>query len=965
MRVTIDLMKKSTQIIDLSNVINPRVGDDDLQLPLHIGYGDNLFDMRGKDVEFLSNDPNKKNIYIAGTCNTNTPGDNLYMGDLTFRFPAGTFKADGTYDPDKTMFRIVDKETQKVISSVNVKITVMKNNIEFDFGPDKSSYDSRAETMLQDFHDKGQAMLDEIKDLNNQAKSNVSGDTATTAKEAKKQADQNAGDISDLKGEVAGARGRFANMAGREDAQDAAINQKESIVNANANYISLKQKDAQQDSAIAQKAGKYELEDKLAQMNLQPESFANEAALKDKYPNGKVGLMVTVDNGHKWIWFNNTWNDCGIYQAAGPSPQNFWATYHFAIIKLLDITKRNLITYDNLAVNAYLNSDTGEYMTNVDGYEATDYIAVKPNTAYHLHAGWIAPDKAPDKSSHVVTYYNQNFEYLHKFATDSFNFTTPNEACYLKVAFPAKEVGTLSLQMGTQYDWTKNPPELQIKPEAIGNIESSSANLIDVTMPFSLGYGIDDSGNYVETNGQSTYDFINLKGAKYLSFSTSPARIAFYNKDYGCLKIIDYPSNGTIVPANAVYIRVQYNNEQMEQQSDNGNFLQISPTAFLKEPSNGREVLKNVLVEDYHQPKVHLSDALNQWLLGRKCPIGFLGDSTTEGDNTSAWTDANQHIKQDQAAGGIGKVNYVNTTSYSYLTQQLLRQRTGNDAPEIYNMGWSGTSMFWMIQHFDEVFNNAYSDVRMIGIEYGINDRNDYGNRDVLAQTYRYDLIRLIQMLYDRGIQPFIITSQAIWNHQADGARDVLNTATLTTLINRIKKEVAREYHLELIDMQEVGDLIAKYSSVGWNSFNNGILHFKDLGHQAEARYIYGKLTDELETVESGSILSYLSQRVLSEVVYGDNLQTADNDFKYTVNLNTSGKQLLQQFSVMNPHPQALQLTACCSTPGGQIVEVDGTTYQITSNEQVITKLESGPHIIRVFNDATKTTTNWLGFKLK
>ena len=317
MRVTIDLMKKSTQIIDLSNVINPRVGDDDLQLPLHIGYGDNLFDMRGKDVEFLSNDPNKKNIYIAGTCNTNTPGDNLYMGDLTFRFPAGTFKADGTYDPDKTMFRIVDKDTQKVISSVNVKITVMKNNIEFDFDPDKSSYDSRLETMLHDFHDKGQAMLDEIKGLNNQAKSNVSGDTATTAKEAKKQADQNAGDISDLKGEVAGARGRFANMAGREDAQDAAIIQKESIANANANYAALQQKNAQQDMAIANKAGKTELENKLAQMNLQPEAFENEAALKAKYPNGKSGIMVTIDTGHNWVWANNVWKDCGIYQAAG------------------------------------------------------------------------------------------------------------------------------------------------------------------------------------------------------------------------------------------------------------------------------------------------------------------------------------------------------------------------------------------------------------------------------------------------------------------------------------------------------------------------------------------------------------------------------------------------------------------------------------------------------------------------
>lgn len=316
MRVTIDLMKKSTQIIDLSNVINPRVGDDDLLLPLHIVYDDNQTDMRGKDVEFLSNDTNKKRIYVAGTCNTNTPGDNLYMGNLTFRFPAGTFKADGTYDPDKTMFRIVDKETQKVISSVNVKITVMKNNIEFDFDPDKTSYNSRLENMLHDFHDKGQAMLDEIKNLSNQAKSNVSGDTATTANEAKKQADQNAGDINDMQGEIAGARGRFANMADREDAQDAAINRKENIANANANYAALKQKDAQQDAVLAQKAGKFELEDKLAQMNLQPEMYADLNAVNAAYPNGTTKFVAT-DDGYLALYRNGQWIKGPVFQAAG------------------------------------------------------------------------------------------------------------------------------------------------------------------------------------------------------------------------------------------------------------------------------------------------------------------------------------------------------------------------------------------------------------------------------------------------------------------------------------------------------------------------------------------------------------------------------------------------------------------------------------------------------------------------
>lgn len=56
---------------------------------------------------------------------------------------------------------------------------------------------------------------------------------------------------------------------------------------------------------------------KLAQMSLIPETFENADAIKETYPNGKTGIMVAVDTGHKWIWFNNQWNDCGAYQSAG------------------------------------------------------------------------------------------------------------------------------------------------------------------------------------------------------------------------------------------------------------------------------------------------------------------------------------------------------------------------------------------------------------------------------------------------------------------------------------------------------------------------------------------------------------------------------------------------------------------------------------------------------------------------
>lgn len=59
------------------------------------------------------------------------------------------------------------------------------------------------------------------------------------------------------------------------------------------------------------------IDNKLAQISSVPETFTNLAALKNAYPNGRTGIFVTADTGHKYIWTNNTWTDAGIYQSAG------------------------------------------------------------------------------------------------------------------------------------------------------------------------------------------------------------------------------------------------------------------------------------------------------------------------------------------------------------------------------------------------------------------------------------------------------------------------------------------------------------------------------------------------------------------------------------------------------------------------------------------------------------------------
>ncbi|MDM7654264.1 BppU family phage baseplate upper protein, partial [Lactococcus cremoris] len=59
------------------------------------------------------------------------------------------------------------------------------------------------------------------------------------------------------------------------------------------------------------------INEKLAAMRLNPEAFANEAALRAKYPQGNDQLNVTTDNGHLWIWIDGNFKDCGQFQTAG------------------------------------------------------------------------------------------------------------------------------------------------------------------------------------------------------------------------------------------------------------------------------------------------------------------------------------------------------------------------------------------------------------------------------------------------------------------------------------------------------------------------------------------------------------------------------------------------------------------------------------------------------------------------
>ena len=78
--------------------------------------------------------------------------------------------------------------------------------------------------------------------------------------------------------------------------------------------------------------------------------FDNLSKLKEAYPNGADGVMVTVDNGHKYFWQDNQWVDFGIYQSQG-----------YKVIKSSDVFQSN-INYDS--ISAWNNAT---FTVNSDG----------------------------------------------------------------------------------------------------------------------------------------------------------------------------------------------------------------------------------------------------------------------------------------------------------------------------------------------------------------------------------------------------------------------------------------------------------------------------------------------------------------------------------------------------------------------------------------------------------------------
>lgn len=204
--------------------------------------------------------------------------------------------------------------------------------------------------------------------------------------------------------EVAAARGGHETLGIREDAQDNAV----AVTNAK----------------LANKADKDYINNYLSQVSYSPETVASLAELNAKYPNGKPGLFVTADNGHKYIWTDGAWKDAGVYQSQGIPDNGIDANKLKWNVPYASVTQNENFIFD---------SNTGILTTGVTPAHVTlshlSYGGIPANMKYAT--GPSAPNKIiylgyDSKTQAISGYDSENAvpddnAYLGSIANDSSN----------------------------------------------------------------------------------------------------------------------------------------------------------------------------------------------------------------------------------------------------------------------------------------------------------------------------------------------------------------------------------------------------------------------------------------------------------------------------------------------------------------------------------------------------------------
>ncbi|MGI2297220.1 SGNH/GDSL hydrolase family protein [Paenibacillus sp. GXUN7292] len=356
------------------------------------------------------------------------------------------------------------------------------------------------------------------------------------------------------------------------------------------------------------------------------------------------------------------------------------------------------------------------------------------------------------------------------------------------------------------------------------------------------------------------------------------------------------------------------------------------------------------------------NDAWTQWLQGNKFPVAFFGDSTVDGVNTTDWV-----------ANTIG-IDGTSPNAFSKKLEELLRQATNNEVLRIYNSGFSGKNASWAATILEEQFggSSAYQDVRMIGIGFGINDRLLYPNEKAYRDGFKTAVKQIIDWCYAKGIQPFLLTTQAIVE---PGVKTLYTndypmrtSEHIACIANEVKRELAEAYGLQLVDMNIYTEKFLLYSSVSTKRIISDQLHFGDIGHQYEAGALFSCLCPRTIVVDGYTKIDYSSQKI-KDSVPDDWLSLPDvssDGFKVYVDYTKADTLdiLIMSAWVFVNAKRKLELKAYTGSSSDTYVKINGEIRSLNGGETILDQLDLGLYHLEVFTGSS-SKVDFKGFILE
>ena len=364
----------------------------------------------------------------------------------------------------------------------------------------------------------------------------------------------------------------------------------------------------------------------------------------------------------------------------------------------------------------------------------------------------------------------------------------------------------------------------------------------------------------------------------------------------------------------------------------------------------------NPTVEKYKNRIYNLHDAFMAWNDGKKFPVCFAGDSTTDGYQTTGYTK------------NIIGTDHVLPNIYTKLFEDYLKSEfTSNKNLRIYNAGFSGQTAAWFDNNFyDEIINNPYySDTLMLGISFGINDRPKTST-EYSAVMARFE--NIIKKCYDNGIQPFLLTCQAGVEFSS---RDTVKRYEYITnsYANKIKYELADKYNLEIIDVSKYTHNFITNSNYSGTQIIADHCHFNDTGHKYEAGMFFAHFIPRTIWVDKATKIGFDSYGIKTNLTSDANsaspiktINTVTAGFKMKASEENSTNKVIMDFWVFVDADRPLNLKSYCGAANSQYVVVDGVNHTISNTEQTIAELDLGLHRVTVHSGTGNI--NFLGFKL-